>query len=203
MRNSLLLFGLLTFSLSWSAQATNPTSIGLVQLSRGGAGTGSVLTWQGSAWAPGNGAGNYSANFASATTIAVPQSVHGINSKNLLVACYDNAAPANEIDCAASVDPTSHLVTIAFPVAQSGSYVINGSGIANAPNYAKAFTALTILTISAEEHNLGTNRLLAQCYDSASPANDVDGVVSVDMVTYLVTVKFAVAQSGYCVVNGR
>jgi len=203
MKNPLLLFGLFTFSVSWSAQATGPTSVGLVQLSRGGAATGSVLTWQGSAWGPGNGAGNYSASFTSATTIAVPQSVHGINSKNLLVACYDNATPANEIDCAVSVDPTSHLVTIAFPVAQSGSYVINGSGIANTPNYSKAFTAVTVLTISAVEHNLGTNRLLVQCYDSASPANDIDGVVSVDMVTYLVTVKFAVAQSGYCVANGR
>lgn len=71
------------------------------------------------------------------------------------------------------------------------------------PNYAKAFTGLTTLSILGTEHNQGTANLLVSCWDGASPANWIEpGAVQVDPATFNVTVTFASAQTGRCVVSG-
>lgn len=70
-------------------------------------------------------------------------------------------------------------------------------------NYAKAFSAVTTLSILGTEHNQGTSNLLVSCWDGASPANWIEpGTVQVDPATFNVTVTFATAQTGKCVVNG-
>lgn len=72
-----------------------------------------------------------------------------------------------------------------------------------APNYAKAFSSVTTLSILGTEHNQGTANLIVSCWDGASPANWIEpGSVQVDPATFNVTVTFATAQSGKCVVSG-
>ena len=70
-------------------------------------------------------------------------------------------------------------------------------------NYAKAFSGVTSLSILGTEHNQGTANLIVSCWDGASPANWIEpGAVQVDPATFNVTVTFATAQTGKCVVNG-
>jgi hypothetical protein len=71
---------------------------------------------------------NYAAVFSSQTTVSVPGSTHLLGTSNVLVACYDNSAPANLIEAnRITVDPISFDVTITFATAQSGTCVISGS----------------------------------------------------------------------------
>jgi hypothetical protein len=76
---------------------------------------------------------NYAAVFSSQTNVSVPGSTHLLGTASLLVACYDNSAPANLIEAnRITVDPLSFDVTITFATAQSGTCVISGSSaIAN------------------------------------------------------------------------
>lgn len=72
-----------------------------------------------------------------------------------------------------------------------------------APNYAKAFSAVTTLSILGTEHNQGTSNLIITCWDGATPANWIEpGTVQVDPSSFNVTITFATAQTGKCVVNG-
>jgi hypothetical protein len=72
-----------------------------------------------------------------------------------------------------------------------------------APNYSVSFTAQTSVVILGGTHNLGTANLLVQCYDNSSPPLEIEADhVSVNPTTYDVTVYFAVAQTGTCVLNG-
>ena len=71
------------------------------------------------------------------------------------------------------------------------------------PNFGGAFTAVTTLSILGTQHNLNTSNLLVNCYDNAAPANLIEpSHVTIDPVTYNVTVTFATPQSGKCLVNG-
>ena len=71
------------------------------------------------------------------------------------------------------------------------------------PNYGFAFTSATTFTIPGTLHNLNTANLIVSCYDTAAPANVIEpGQVTVDPITFNVTVSFATPQSGHCSVNG-
>ena len=70
-----------------------------------------------------------------------------------------------------------------------------------AGNYAASFTAQTSLLIPGSAHGYQSSELLVECFDSTDKAVDPDSV-SINATTYDVTVGFAQAQSGSCVVNG-
>ena len=70
-----------------------------------------------------------------------------------------------------------------------------------AGNYAAAFTAQTSLLIPGSAHGDQSSELLVECFDTADKAVDPDSV-SINATTYDITVGFAQAQSGSCVVNG-
>ncbi|MDQ6706195.1 MAG: hypothetical protein M3Z85_09520 [Acidobacteriota bacterium] len=77
------------------------------------------------------------------------------------------------------------------------------SGGAAIPNYAKPFNAAATVTMLGAEHGLGTANLVVSCYDNATPASAIEAdSVKVHPATFDVTVTFAQAQSGKCVVNG-
>jgi hypothetical protein len=77
----------------------------------------------------------------------------------------------------------------------------SGGGAGSAP-YIAPFTSLTSLTVSAATHGFSTSALLIACYDTANPANELSESIKVNTTTYAVTVTFATAQSGFCVING-
>jgi hypothetical protein len=70
-------------------------------------------------------------------------------------------------------------------------------------NYGQSFTSQTTVTIPGAAHGLGTASLLVACYDAATPAAALaPSSVTVHPTTYDVTIMFASAESGRCVVNG-
>lgn len=76
-------------------------------------------------------------------------------------------------------------------------------GAAGIPNYSVAFSLQTSINIPGASHGLGTANLLVLCYDAGSPPRRVEpDSVSVDPSSLNVEIRFAVAQSGRCVVNG-
>jgi hypothetical protein len=73
---------------------------------------------------------NYSKPFTSATTLSISGAEHLLNTKNLVVTCYDASTPARMIEPdSITVDPTTYSVTVAFAQPQSGRCVINGNSI--------------------------------------------------------------------------
>jgi len=89
-----------------------------------------VCTEQG-AWAP-LGASkqpNYAGTFTGQTEVWIPAAIHGLGSANLMVDCYDDAAPARRVEPdSVTVDPETRDVRVTFAVPQNGRCVINGSG---------------------------------------------------------------------------
>jgi hypothetical protein len=68
--------------------------------------------------------------------------------------------------------------------------------------YGSTFTSQTSVTIAGTAHQLNTPNLVVNCYDTATPAMEVDpNTVSVNLNTYDVTINFAQPQSGRCVVS--
>ena len=70
-------------------------------------------------------------------------------------------------------------------------------------NYVTTFTGQTTVTVNGTTHRLGTANLLAECYDSSTPAQRVEpDRVNIDPLTFNVTIVFASAQTGSCVITG-
>jgi hypothetical protein len=79
-----------------------------------------------------------------------------------------------------------------YPVASAGT-----------ANFSQAFSNATTVTIAGAAHGLGTPNLLVECYDAGTPAHRVEpDAIAIDAGSYDVTVTFATAQTGRCVVNG-
>ena len=70
-------------------------------------------------------------------------------------------------------------------------------------NAAFVFVSQTSLTIPGTVHQFGTANLIVNCFDNATPPQQVEpDKIQISPATFNVTVNFATAQSGYCVVNG-
>jgi hypothetical protein len=68
-------------------------------------------------------------------------------------------------------------------------------------SYSSSFIAQTSVTIPGAAHKLGTANILVGCFDTSTPNLRVQpNTVSVDPISYDVTVTFSTAQSGRCVV---
>ncbi|MBK5294518.1 MAG: hypothetical protein JJE04_22915 [Acidobacteriia bacterium] len=95
--------------------------------------TGNVLRWNSSLsfWEPSPaGTGNYGYSFTGQTQVTIPGATHGLNSAQLVVACYDNATPAAVLTPASlTIHAVSYDVQVGFATVQSGTCVINGSGV--------------------------------------------------------------------------
>lgn len=137
----------------------------------------------------------------SGTTWTIPANIHGIRTTAMTVDCFDSTRA--EIDCAVSVHPTNYTVTASFAISQAGYIAINAISAWSTQNYVKAITSQTSVAIPYSEHGLATSNLMAECWDNATPANQVDCALSVNSSTYAVTVAFAVAQNGFIVLSGR
>jgi hypothetical protein len=72
---------------------------------------------------------NFGITFSNLTTLDIPGTEHNLNTPNLLVGCYDNANPANQIEpSVVTVNQATYDVAVSFTQPQSGRCVVNGSG---------------------------------------------------------------------------
>jgi len=70
-------------------------------------------------------------------------------------------------------------------------------------NASYVFISQTSIVIPGSVHQFGTPNLIVNCYDTETPPHLVEpDNVQIDPTTFNVTIGFAIAQSGYCVVNG-
>jgi hypothetical protein len=70
-------------------------------------------------------------------------------------------------------------------------------------NAGYVFVSQTSITIPGTVHQFGTANLIVDCFDSETPPQRVEAdKIQINATTFNVTVNFATAQSGYCVVNG-
>lgn len=142
----------------------------------------------------------YSAAY-SGSTWTVPANVHGVRTSAMTVDCFDGSG--NEIDCSVSVHPTNWTVTAGFGVSVAGRISINAVSAWSTQNYIKAFTSQTSVSILFAEHGMATANIQGECWDSNTPAAQIDCAVAVNQSTYAVTVTFSPAASGYIVLSGR
>lgn len=139
---------------------------------------------------------NYAQSFTNQTQVTLLGTSHNLATKNLILACYDTASPANAIQPASwTVNPTTFDVIVNFTSAQSGYCALNGSGPAV---FSTTEASSTSWSITAATHGLGAN-LQVMAYDSSGnriePANllvDSSGNV---------TLSWAVAQAGKVVIT--
>lgn len=144
----------------------------------------------------------YIASF-SGTTWTLPAALHGIRTTGLTADCYDLSVPMQLIDCAVTVHPTTFDVVAKFATSQAGHLVLNAVSAWSTQNYVKAITAQTSVSIPYSEHKFATSQIRVQCFDSATPAAEVECQSSVNRTSYAVAVAFAVAQTGYIVLTAR
>jgi len=160
-----------------------------------------IETWrQGGGGGGGGGGGpaapNYAQSFVSVTTVTMLGSVHQLATTHLILACYDNASPANALLPANwTINQTTFDVVVTFSIAQSGYCVLNGTGPAV---FAQTETSSTTWSIPVATHNLGPSLQVAT-YDSngnrIEPASlNVDSSGNV-------TILWALAQAGKVVLT--
>jgi len=190
--------------------------------------TGQVLVWSGTQWAPQNQtggggvasvfgrsgavtaqAGDYAAaqitnaadttNFNSYSAGARQTFLPSVNAAGIQIAPGPLPAVASAGDLAVDSADSNRL-----KVYNGSSWVILNPNITFPPgNYVTFFTSQTSISVLGITHGLGSSNLLVQCYDNATPANLVEpSLISVDPNSYNVTVVFAAAETGRCVING-
>jgi len=97
--------------------------------------SGQVLQWNAAAnqWQPAPAdAGNSSYVFVTQVSITIPGTVHQFGTANLIVDCYDNSTPPQQVEPnTIQISPTTYNVTIDFSTAQTGYCVVNGAGTAS------------------------------------------------------------------------
>ena len=165
--------------------------------------TGQVLGWDGTQWSPqtpSSGSGGGGAN-AVLTTVG---NTYSAGAKQTFVPSLAtsgiNVAPGNlPTNPAAgdiSIDSTDSNKLKVWDGAQWNTLV-------SLTNYVTTFTGQTTVTVNGTTHRLGTANLLAECYDSSTPAQRVEpDRVNIDPLTFNVTIVFASAQTGSCVITG-
>jgi hypothetical protein len=80
----------------------------------------------------------------------------------------------------------------------------NGTAWVRAANYSSPNQVVTLVNATSATLSVAntTTSITWDCWDNATPANSVaPQTVTLNQTTYVVTITFAVAQSGYCVVN--
>jgi uncharacterized protein YdbL (DUF1318 family) len=186
--------------------------------------TNQVLAWTGTQWAPQNAAGGVSSVFGRSGAITGQA---GDYSAAQVTNAVDMTRPTSYLAGArqgfvgnatsAGLQVTPSVLPSA---AQTGDIVVDTNNSnqlkiytgaswmtltpvpANA-NYATSFNGQTVVTVLGTTHQLGTANLIVGCYDNNSPANMIEpSTFSINQTTFDVTVRFPVAQSGRCVING-
>ncbi len=186
--------------------------------------TGQVLTWSGTQWTPQNPTGGVASVFGRVGVIAAQTgdySAAQITNAADVTRSNSFAAGARQIFNGGVNGAGLRLPPAALPSAPltgdlavdsgdsnrlkvySGSAWITLNPAASTANYTASFTSAAVVSITGATHGLGTANLIVQCYDNSSPSNWIEpSQIAIDPVTYNVTITFAAAQTGRCVLNG-
>jgi hypothetical protein len=164
---------------------------------------GQVLTWDGAQWSPqassgGTGGGGFttvdktvSNTYASGAkqTFVPSLATGGIN-------VTPGSLPTNAAAGDVAVDSTDANKLKVYDGAQWNTLI-------SLTNYTATFTGATVVTVNGTTHRLGTANLIVDCYDSGTPSQRVEpDKVIVDPLVYNVSIYFASAQTGHCVITG-
>ena len=147
----------------------------------------------------------YAQDFAAATSVTILGTAHGYGHPNLLVQAYTAGPPRRKIlPEALTIHPTTYDVTVTFLETQSGTIVVNGASASGIQaNAIKAFTATTSVTVVQAEHRFATATLQVWVYNASTPAVLIEPEsVTIDPVTFAVSVTFLETQSGSVVIMG-
>jgi hypothetical protein len=122
------------------------------------------------------GGANFSQAFTSQTTVLIPGSAHNLGTPNLIVDCYNSAAPAQMIEAnSITVDPSTFNVTITFANPQSGRCVINGTGTGLSSNTSNVFATGTTQTFQGALVATGSSRTAPDQAGTTLPATCTTG----------------------------
>lgn len=138
------------------------------------------------------GAGSSTSSFTAQTSVTL---AHNLNSKNILVTCYDGSD--NWIDWNTLATTSVNAATVTFTSAQTGrcTAALGGGG----SRYHSQFTSQTSITFLGTVHNLGSPDLQVVCKDNSSPRQVVEpNTVTIDDNTFDVVITFSTAQTGAC-----
>jgi hypothetical protein len=168
--------------LNGAPQAVTVTGIQGHPIGRLAPADGQALEWSGALglWQPAAvaalGGANFSQAFTSQTTVLIPGSVHNLGTSNLIVDCYNSAAPAQMIEAnSITVDASTFNVTVTFANPQSGRCVINGTGTGLSPNASNVFATGTIQTFQGALVATGSSRTAPDQAGTTLPATCTTG----------------------------
>jgi hypothetical protein len=165
--------------------------------------SGQVLTWDGSQWIPlaaPSGGGGGSLNSIDKTL----SNTYTAGAKQTFVPSLATGG----INIVPGTLPTNPAAgDLSLDAGDANKLKIYDGGqwntLVTVSNYVAAFTAQTVVTINGTTHRLGTANLSVECYDSGSPSARVEpDKIVVAAVTFNVTIYFASAQTGSCMVTG-
>jgi hypothetical protein len=186
--------------------------------------TGQVLTWNGTQWAPQNATGGVGSVFGRTgaivsqtgdyTAAQITNAVDSTRANSYLAGARQTFNPSVNgagLQVAPGPLPTTPLVgdvavdsgdSNRIKIYSGSSWVSLNPSVA-AGNFTAFFTNASVVSVPGSTHNLATGNLIVECYDNASPSNMVEpSQITVDPTTYNVTVTFAAAETGRCVLNG-
>lgn len=83
-----------------------------------------------------------------------------------------------------------------------GTPTMGVSSSSSLKSYSTSFTNKTTVTIMASAHGLGTGDYVWKLVDSANPAREIEGDVTIDHTTFAFIVTFVQAQSGRVILVG-
>src|SRR5260370_13771129 len=166
--------------------------------------TGQVLMWDGTQWSPqtvsSGGTGSGGVNSADKT-----------QSNTYLAGAKQTFVPSlatSGMNITPGTLPTNAAAgDIALDSGDANKLKVYDGGqwntLVTVSNYVSTFTGQTVVAINGTTHRLGTANLNVDCYDGGTPAARVEpDKIVVDPVTYNVTINFASAQTGSCMITG-
>ena len=163
---------------------------------------GQVLTWDGSQWTPlaassggGGGVNGLDKTVSNTYTAGAKQTfVPSLSTSGVNVT--PGTLPTNAAAGDVSIDSGDSNKLKIYDGAQWNT-------LASVSNYTTTFTAQTLVTVNGTTHRLGTANLIVDCYDNSSPSSQVEpDRVVIDQLVFNVSIYFASAQTGHCVITG-
>lgn len=141
----------------------------------------------------------YVTTFTDVTVLNISGATHALNTRGILYQIFNDATPALALQPQTmTVHPTTFDVQITFGQPQSGHVILAAPG----PQYIAALSGVTSLSIPGTTHHLGTQALLFQAYNAATPAAAIQvESLTVHPLTFDVQVTFGQPQSGILVLG--
>jgi hypothetical protein len=164
-------------------------------------GAGQVLTWDGAQWTPqtvtgGSGGVSGLDKTVSNTYLAGAKQTFVASVATSGINVAPGTLPTNPAAGDMAIDSSDANKLKVYDGAQWNTLI-------SLSNYTTTFTSATVVTVNGTTHRLGTANLLVDCYDNGTPSSQVEpDKVTIDPVLYNVSIYFASAQTGHCVITG-